>query len=294
MNAPLAQQLHRPESIDGALLLLRERGASAVIIAGGTDLVIKLKEGLIEPDALLDIMRLPLSFIRGSRAAGFEIGPTTSAGQIARSALLQKELPVLVDAAVHLGGPQTQEMATIGGNICNASPCANFTNVLIALEASLKISAAGGGRETPLREFCRGPGVTTLGQAEMVTGIVIPGITGAYGASYVKHTLRKEMDIAIVGVAVLVIPEGDVVKKIRIALGSVGATVLPAENARKVMEGQSFSPHRVQTAARIAAEKDASYIDDVRSSAAYRKIITEKAVVRAVTEAWAMARGGKK
>ena len=214
--------------------------------------------------------------------------------EIGNSNLLRKELPVLVEAAIHLGGPQTQTMATIGGNLCNASPCANFTNVLVALEAQLHIQDADGKRQAPVKNFCRGPGINILKPGELVSEINIPGISGTYGTSYVKHTLRREMDIAIVGVAALVIRDGSTMKKVRIALGSVGATVVLAENAQKVLEGLEFDASRVETAARLAAEKDASYIDDVRASAAYRRRITAYAVKKAVTEAWAMAKGGRK
>jgi len=230
VNAPLAEEIHEPTTVEEALSVLSQKGGGAAIIAGGTDLVIKLKEKVIRPPSLVDIMKLPLSYIKGSRAKGLRIGATTSAKEIGSSELLKKELPLLVDAAVHLGGPQTQEMATVGGNICNASPCANFTNVLAALDAVLTVRGMKGGKETsreiPVKDFCRGPGVTGLEPAEIVTEIAIPPILGAYGTSYVKHTLRKEMDIAIVGVAVLVVPDGETVKKVRIALGSVGATVV--------------------------------------------------------------------
>lgn len=298
MNSPLAEVMHEPTTIEEALSVLSENGKEAAIIAGGTDLVIKLKERVIHPRSLVDIMKLPLSYIKGSRAKGLQIGATTSVKDIGSSALLKKELPILVDAAVHLGGPQTQEMATVGGNICNASPCANFTNVLAALDATLAIRGMKKGKETsreiPVKDFCRGPGVAGLEPGELVTEISVAPIGGAYGACYVKHTLRKEMDIAIVGVAVLFIPDGETVKKVRIALGSVGATVVLAERAQQVMDGKVFSPHLVETAAKLAAETDASYIDDVRSSAAYRRTITEVAVKKAALQAWSMAKGGRK
>jgi carbon-monoxide dehydrogenase medium subunit len=291
MNAPLAKEICEPSSVDEAISILKQKGKEALIIAGGTDLVIRLKEGVIAPSLLVDILKLPLSYIRGSRTKGLQIGATTSAGQIARSALLKKELPVLVDAAIHLGGPQTQETATIGGNICNASPCANFTNVLVALEAVIRIQGEKGERQVLLKDLSRGPGATGLDATEIVTQIDIPGIAGAYGASYVKHTLRKEMDIAIVGAAALVLADGDKMKKIRIALGSVGPRTLLAENAQRVLEGNPYSSRLAETAGEAAAEKDASYIDDVRSSAAYRKTITAIAVRRAIAAAWDMAKG---
>ena len=293
MVAPLAKEIFEPETVEEAINILHRKGEDAAIIAGGTDLIISLREGVIQPANIVDIIKLPLNYIKGSRAKGFQIGATTTAKDISTSGLLKKELPVLVDAAIHLGGPQTIELATIGGNICNASPCANFTNVLAALDTVIKIKGPDGDREMMLKDFFRGPGITGLKGAEVVTEIEIPAIPGAYGASYVKHTLRKEMDIAIVGAAALIIPDANKVGKIRVALGSVGATVLLAEDARKILEGRMFSSRLAESAGKAAAEKDASYIDDVRASAAYRKKITRIAVKKAVLDAWSMAKGGK-
>jgi carbon-monoxide dehydrogenase medium subunit len=294
MNVPLAKEMYEPKALEDALSLLMELGERAAVIAGGTDLIINLKEGVSEPESLIDIMGMSLSYIRGSRSRGLQIGATTTAEEIGSSDLLRRDLPVLVDAAIHLGGPQTQSMATIGGNLCNASPCANFTNVLVALEAELKIQSSKGERTVPVRDFCRGPGVNGLNRGELVSEVLIPAITGSYGTGYVKHTLRREMDIAIVGAAALVVREGSTLKKVRIALGSVGATVVLAESAQGVLEGLGFDESRIATAAALAAERDASYIDDVRASASYRAVITEYAVRKAVTEAWNMAKGGRK
>jgi len=293
MNAPLAREIYEPASLQEAIGILKDKGREAAVIAGGTDLVIELKEEVDKPAVLVDILKLPLTYIEGSRAGGLRIGATTTAKQIAKSALIKKELPVLIDAAIHLGGPQTQELATVGGNLCNGSPCANFTNVLVALEAAVTLEGSNGRREVPLKDFYRGPGATDLKPGEILTAVTIPPIVGPYGASYVKHTLRKEMDIAIVGAAVLVQPDGNKVKKIRIALGSVGPTTLVAQNAQGVIEGKGFSAGLAEEAGKVAAEKDASYIDDVRSSAAYRRTVTSVVVRRAINEAWALAKGGK-
>jgi carbon-monoxide dehydrogenase medium subunit len=293
MRAPLAKDIFEPETVEEAVKILQDKGEDAAIIAGGTDLVISLREGVIQPSNLVDIFKLPLNYIKGTGKKGIRIGATTTVKDISKSTLLKNEIPVLVDAGVHLGGPQTIELATVGGNICNASPCANFTNVLIAFDTFVRMKGPEGEREMMLKDFFRGPGVTELKTSEILTEIEIPAISGVYGASYVKHTLRKEMDIAIVGAAAFIMPEVDKIAKIRIALGSVGATVLLAENAQKILEGKAFSVHLAESAAKAAAEKDASYIDDVRASAAYRKKITQVAVKKAVSEAWASARGGK-
>ncbi len=287
MNAPLARDILEPSSVEEAISILQQKGDEATIISGGTDLVIRLKEEVSVPPILVDILKLPLAYIRGSREKGFQIGATTTAREIRDFPALQKELPVLVEAALHLGGPQTQELATIGGNICNGSPCANFTNVLVALEAKIRIAGPKGERLLLLKDFYRGPGETELARAEIVTEVNIPPIARPYGASYLKHTLRREMDIAIVGAAVFLIPEGSVVKKIRIALGSVGPRTILAENAQKAIEGKSYSSGLVEEAARAAAEKDASYIDDVRSTGGYRRTITAVLVRRAIEAAWA-------
>ena len=268
MRAPLAKEIFEPETVEEAVNILQEKGEDAAIIAGGTDLVISLREGVIQPSNIVDIFKLPLNYIEGAGKKGIRIGATTTVKDISTSKILKMEAPVLVDAGVHLGGPQTIELATVGGNICNASPCANFTNVLVSLDAVVKLKGPEGDREMMLKDFFRGPGVTELKASEILTEIEIPAITGVYGASYVKHTLRKEMDIAIVGAAAFIMPDVDKISKIRIALGSVGATVVLAENAQKILEGKAFSPHLIETAAKTAAEKDASYIDDVRASAA--------------------------
>ncbi len=293
MRAPLAKAVFEPETVEEAINILHEKGEDAAIIAGGTDLIISLREGVIQPANIVDILKLPLNYIKGTGKKGIRIGATTTVKDISTSKLLKNELPVLVDAGIHLGGPQTIALATIGGNICNASPCANFTNVLVAFDAVVRMKGPEGDREMMLKDFFRGPGMTELKASEVLIEIEMPAISGVYGASYVKHTLRKEMDIAIVGAAVFIAPDVDKVAKIRIALGSVGATVLLAENAQELLEGKAFSPHLAETAAKTAAEKDASYIDDVRASAAYRKKITQVAVKKAITEAWASAKGGK-
>lgn len=147
MVAPLAKEIFEPETVEEVINILQEKGDDAAIIAGGTDLIISLREGVIQPTNIVDIIKLPLNYIKGSRAKGFQIGATTTAKDISTSGLLKKELPVLVDAAIHLGGPQTMELATVGGNICNASPCANFTNVLAALDAVIRIKGHEGDRE---------------------------------------------------------------------------------------------------------------------------------------------------
>ena len=292
MMAQFTQEIFEPQTVDAALKLLLDKGSTAMVIAGGTDLVVQAKDGIIKPAALVDILALPLSYVKGSRSEGFIIGATTTASDICRNVQIQKELPVLYEAARNLGGPQTQELATIGGNICNASPCGNFSNVLISLGARLKLVGPNGERELALEDFFVGPGKTKMNPAELLTEIIIPPTPNSYGASYIKHVLRKEMDIAIVGVAVLIVPEGKKISSIKIALGSVGPKPLLAIKAQSILEGEVFSLELVEKAAE-AARQEASYIDDVRASADYRRTVTYTLVKNAIVEAWEKSKGGK-
>lgn len=291
MRAPLVKKIYEPTTVEEALKILSENDEDTAIIAGGTDILGSIKDGVISPKALVDIYMLPMNYIEGSLSKGIRIGAATTAKYIAKSDQIRRELPVLYEAAVHLGGPQTQETATIGGNICNASPCGNFSNVLLALGANVQLSGPNGNREVLLKDFFTGPGKTRIQQGELLTEVMIPPITSDFGASYMKHVLRREMDIAIVGVAVFIVPEGNKIGAVRIALGSVGPIPFLAEKAQKMLEGKEYSMEAVEEAAKVVQEEEASYIDDVRASAVYRKEITAALVAEAVSDAW--KKGGK-
>lgn len=290
MKAPLAREIFEPDTVDEAVRLLAEKGNNAVVVAGGTDVLIKLKSKVLKVESLIDIYKLPLNYIKGSSGDGFQIGATTTARQLARSELIKRELPVLAEAALHLGGPQTQELATIGGNIGNASPSANLVNVLMALEASVNVTGPGGNRTIPMDKFFTGPGASVLGKNELLTGVIIPPLPAGCGTSYLKYALRREMDIAVVGVAVKLVPKGDSVASARIALASVGPVVFLAEKAQAILAGQKYSAELVEKAA-AAAEAEGSYITDVRASAAYRKKVTWVIVKRAIEKAWSQGKG---
>ena len=291
MSKPLATQILRPKSIKEAVSFLSEEKGEAAILAGGTDLICQINDGSKKPNCIVDIIDLPLQYIESANGNGIAIGATTTASQIVKSELLGRKIPVMQKAAKHLGGPQTAELATVGGNICNASPCGNFTNVLMALDARVKIEGVNGTRETLLRDLVVNDlGATKLSKEEILTEIIIPALPKEHGASYIKHVLRREMDIAIVGVAVLIVPKGEQIEDVRIALASVGPSVVIAQEAQNVLKGKKYD-HRVLTkAGQVAADKDASYIDDVRASASYRKRITKILVRQALVEAWVMAK----
>lgn len=291
MTKPLATQILRPKSIEEAVSILSEEKGDAAILAGGTDLICQINEGIKKPNCIVDIIDLPLQYIEEANGDGIAIGATTTASQIRKSELLGRKIPVMQKAAKHLGGPQTVELATVGGNICNASPCANLTTVLMVLDARVKIESVNGTREELLRDLVVNfLGETKLSGEEILTEIIIPILPKGHGTSYIKHVLRKEMDIAIVGVAVLIVPKGDQIEDVRIALASVGPSVVLAQEAQMVLKGKKYDQKVLTKAAQVAADKDASYIDDVRASASYRKRITKVLVNKALMEAWIMAK----
>jgi carbon-monoxide dehydrogenase medium subunit len=292
MKAPLAKEILEPATVAEAVDLLKEKSNSACLIAGGTDLLPWLKDGVLAPDCLIDIAGLPLNYIKGSPAKGFKIGAATTMKEIRISGPIKRGLPVLAAAAAQVGGSQTQELATIGGNLCTASPAGNLVTVLLALEAEVKLLGPDGERVVPLREFFRGPKETVIEDSEIMTEVVIPPLPRRYGADYIKFTLRREMDIALVGVAVMIVPEGTKVGKIRIALGAVGPVAFLAQAAQKILEGNKYSAKTVEEAVKAAVDR-CSFISDVRANAQYRREVTAVLLRRAIASAWTAAKGGK-
>ena len=292
MKAPLVNDIYEPVTVADAVDLLKEKSNAACLIAGGTDLLPLLKDGVLAPDCLIDIAGLPLNYIKGTPAKGFRIGATTTMKAIKASASIKRGLPVLSAAAAQVGGPQTQELATIGGNLCTASPAGNLVTVLLALEAGVKLLGPEGERVVPLKEFFRGPKQTVIGKSEIMIEVIIPPLPKKYGAEYIKYTLRKEMDIALVGVAVMIVPDGTKVGKIRIALGAVGPVAFLAESAQKILEGKKYSTVTVEKAVK-SANNQCSFISDVRADSQYRCDVTAVLLSRAIAAAWKSAKGGK-
>lgn len=292
MKAPLANDIYEPATVAETVDLLKKKSTVAYLIAGGTDLLPLMKDGVLTPDCLIDIAALPLNYIKGSPSQGFKIGATTTMKEIKLSGSLKRGLPVLSAAAAQVGGPQTQELATIGGNLCTASPAGNLVTLLLALEAEVKLLGPEGERVVPLREFFRGPKETVIERSEIMIEVIIPPLPKKYGAEYIKFTLRREMDIALVGVAVMIVPAGPKVGKIRIALGAVGPVAFLAEDAQNILEGKQYSAATVEEAVKAANDR-CSFISDVRADAQYRCDVTAVLLSRAIAAAWKSAKGGK-
>jgi CO/xanthine dehydrogenase FAD-binding subunit len=281
-----------PESLDGAIAILRERGDGGRLLAGGTDLLVQMKEASLHPPYVVSLRRLrELRGITFDEQQGLRIGAMTTMAEVADNPIVRKRYPVLVDGASIVGSVQTRNMATIGGNICNAAPSADTAPPLLVLGSQVEIAGSGGRRQVPVEGFFAGPGRTILGRNEILIGLAIPTPAPRTGGRYERHTPRAEMDIAVVGVAALVTlePNRDVVREARIALGAVAPTPVRARDAEAFLAGQPPSEDVFERAADLAVNA-ARPISDVRGSAAFRRHLVRVMTVRCLRAAVERAR----
>lgn len=279
------QMLH-PATLQEALQDLAAAGEKAVLIAGGTDLVVKMKDDLIHPSALIDISTL--REMHGIAVAGnfLQIGSATTMTEIAESPLVKEHGFCLAQGAGEVGSTQIRNRATIGGNIGNASPAADTVPCLVALGAHALIAGQEGTREVPVEDLFVGPGQTNLKPGEIITHVAFPLTKENETGFYVKLGKRKAQAISVVNVAVSL--KVDQARKVftgvRIALGSVAPTVVRAQEAETWLTGKEISQENIATAASLV-EKHISPISDIRASAEYRKQVSGQLVFKAILEA---------
>jgi aerobic carbon-monoxide dehydrogenase medium subunit len=279
-----------PTSIQQALEWLNTHRGRARVLAGGTDLYLRLRKGVFLPDYVIDLKRVPrLDYITPNRGGGVQIGPTTLQDEVARSSLIQQLYPALAEAALWVGAVQTRNRATVVGNLCNASPAADTAPALLSYAAQVKIASAQGERTLALEEFFVGPGKTALQENELVAEVILPAPERHSGAAFFRRT-RTAMDIAVVCGATMLQLSNGTCQNARIALGAVGPTPLRATRAEAALRGQTLADHVIEDASRLASE-EARPIDDVRSTAEYRRemvrVLTRRALRQALERAQA-------
>jgi CO/xanthine dehydrogenase FAD-binding subunit len=274
---------HAPSDLETALALLSDLGSRAVVLAGGTDLLLKLREGTLEPESVVSLRQV--AELRGIHEDkhGLRIGATTTLREIMRSPLLRRQHPCLVHAASLIGSVQVRSLATVGGNLCNAAPSADMAPPLLALDAEVLLTSVDGKRQLPLQDFFHGPGEQALQAGELLSEIIIPPPQGE--TIYLKHSFRAYMDIAAVGVALRLHANGGTLAAARVALGAVAPTPMRARLAEQELEGQAPSEDRFARAASLAAEA-CNPIDDIRAPAWYRRRIVEVLTRRGLTALW--------
>ncbi len=272
-----------PSSLQEAVKYLDNK--NTVALAGGTDLILNLRRRLITPDVVVGLKELSeLEGVRFTDENGIVIGALTKLDDIASHQRLKKLYPAVCEAAEVTGTPQVRNKATIGGNICNASPAADNIPSLLSLETEAEIHGKEGKRVLPLENLFSGPGETVLEKGEILTSLKIPSYEDKPGLSYKFISTRGKIDIAAVSAAVSLREEDGACRKANIALGAVSPVPLRAEKAENFMKDKELNVRNFKKAGEYAAEP-AAPISDIRASADYRKKMIKVVVKRAFEEA---------
>jgi carbon-monoxide dehydrogenase medium subunit len=286
---PMSFEYHCPDSLEEALKLLGGKGGRVAVLAGGTDLLVKAKQRGVEPSAVVSIRKIPSLALIEERSDGLRIGAAVRMIQLERSEVVRRAFPLLAEAVSAVGSIQIRHMATIGGNLCNASPAADGSVALLALDSTVHVAGPHRTRSVLLSEFFLGPGKTTLAPNELLTGMSIPYLPPHTGTAFARIS-RTDMDLAKVNVATALTLDGEKVSGARVALGAVAPTVMRAAAAERVLVGGVPSDELLQKAAEEAS-KEARPITDVRSTAEYRRRLVSVLVRRTLVQARDRARG---
>jgi len=288
----LAQEFEylAPKTLDEALSLLDNyKDKSARILAGGTDLLVKMKTIDLKTDYLINIKNIPeLNFI--DIADGLKIGAAVSLSRIERIGKVKERYPALYEGIKSMAAIAVRNMGTIAGNICNASPAADTVPPLIAYGAEVKLVSKRGERTVPVEDFITGVGKTVIEADEIISQVNIPEINKNSGSAFSKKS-RVKADIAKINLAVYLEKEGNICKDCKIVLGSVAVKAIRVKEAEGLLKGQTVNASRIDEAAEKASE-EIKPIDDIRSSVEYRTDVARVMVEDTIKVAWERA-GGK-
>jgi len=263
---------HTVTSLDEALEILAQKGASARIVAGATDLILELERGVRRGvDTLIDITRIPaLDQITLDEDEAIHLGPLVTHNHCAASKLIQERAFPLARAAWEVGAPQIRNRGTIAGNLITASPANDTITPLMALGAQVTLLSPRGERTLPLQDFYRGVRQTVMQPDEMLSDISFPAMRPSQRGTFIKLALRRAQAISLVNVALVLDFEGARVKSAAITLGAVAPTIIHARQAEAYLVGRELSEEVIAEAARLSMQASQP-IDDVRASAAYRR-----------------------
>lgn len=288
-------ELLQPKSLPEALEIKKIHRERAKVLAGGTDLLVLLKDGKLKAETVMSLGGVSeLNFIRSENGGGVTLGALASHRDVALSPIIQQQFPDLAEACSQVGAIQIQNLGTVGGNICNASPAADAAPPLLLMDAVLTLASARGERKVSINDFFLGPRHTVIEPDEILKEIFLPQASGRRGATYLKLGRREAMEIAIVGVGVAVHLNGSdqLVSECRIAMGSVAPTPIRARPAEEVINNKEITNVLIDEVAEVAAEA-ARPISDVRGTAEYRLDMIRVLCRRAIQAALVRARNSK-
>jgi aerobic carbon-monoxide dehydrogenase medium subunit len=305
-------EYYRPASISEAIALMEGSGGKGVYIAGGTDVMVLIRQKKLSPGCLISLRNIgDLAYLDTS--SGLAVGSAVTHNAIAKNEFIQKKYTALTDATNKVGSLQIRNVATMGGNICNAAPSADTACPLLVLDAQAVIAGKDGERMVPIDDFFLGPNKVALKPGEILKGFAMPAFNGRTGSAYIKHTRRQAMDLPMLGVAacITIRIDGDeigckdalctidnisnilrrfedeklVCEDIRIAMGVVSPRPMRAKKAEEALKGKVISEALFQEIGEIAAS-ECQPRDSIRGEAWYRrdmvKVLTKRAILRAV------------
>lgn len=275
-----------PGTLEDALVLKDRHKGEVSVLAGGTDLIVQMKNGQSCPPYVMDVKKIPeLNRLEWDEGEGIHIGTAVPLGKLASFPTLLEKFGIFAQACSMIGSVQIRNRATMGGNICNAAPSADTPPPLLCLDARAVIANLGNKRTIPLEDFFLGPGETALHPDELLVEILIPTPSLPSSGCYLRHTSRAKMDIAVVGVGTFLVlsRQDDAIQEARIALGAVAPTPVRALQAEAVLKGKHPTKDIIEEAAGKVAEA-IKPISDLRGSAEYRthlaKVLTRRSLAR--------------
>ncbi len=285
---------HAPSSVAEAVKLAAGATGITRFLSGGTDVLVQLRAGMVTPDNLIDLKKIPgLRDISKTADGGWRIGAAVSGAEMRRHAALCADWPGVVEGMNLVGSTQVQGRATLVGNLCNGSPAADSVPGMVAAGARVVVTGPSGTREVAVEDIPAGPGKTKLQPGEMIEAVLLPARGKQGGDAYLRFIPRTEMDIAVVGVGISLTLDGDKVAAARVALGAVAPTVLLVDAAAKAIIGTTLDDAALAglTAAVRAA---ANPISDKRGTAEFRKEVVGVLAGRAARIAYERAKGAAK
>lgn len=283
----------RASSAENAIRSLGSSTARTHVLLGGTDLFVQMRAGEVSPAEIIDLKHIPdFQKVGYDDESGLTIGAAATMNAVASHPQVESHYPLLVEALETVASYQLRSRATIGGNLCNASPAADSAPPLLVLEASLSLLSAAGERRLPLSEFFQGPGETALKPGEILASIHVPRPPTGWKGRYLKLGRNTSGDLAIVGVAVLGYPDAEPASgyRFRIALASVAPTPLRVLKAEELLATTVLSDESIEQAARVA-QNLAQPISDTRASAAYRSAMVYELTAWGLKDVKAMLAG---
>ena len=278
-----------PHSVREAVDLLAEHGDRARVLAGGTDILVELRIGRRDLDLLVDGKGIPeLNEITYDPEAGLTLGAAVPCYKIYADQAISNAYPGIIDAASLIGGTQIQGRASLGGNLCNATPSGDSIPAMVALSATANVAGPNGTRQVAVEDFCTAPRQNTLEPGELLVSIHFPPPVANSGARYLRFIPRNEMDIAVAGAGVSVVLDNGTITSARVCLASVAPTPLFVREAGEALAGKPATEESVRIASGLARDA-AKPINDMRGTIEYRKhlceVLTRRALLTAIERA---------